>query len=219
MSGLTGIHCLGRSGMASTNMRKSTIVLSCAFTVLFLCILVVLATSAHKSPRGQANLPPISERSAPDVLADLLIASSDKPLQRTASPPKLELGIIQSESSQPVPDSISESVSGRVGYFDSAIASQGPDLAWAKEMMTALRAAFAGVDGVSIDSLECGQTLCRLELGTTTDDDGPLQAKIGLANMAIPTSEQAFRMTAPPMPPRLIVYTARENTELPSPSE
>jgi hypothetical protein len=34
--------------------------------------------------------------------------------------------------------------------------------------------------------------------------------------MAIATGNRAFLRTAPPMPPALVVYMARENTHLPS---
>jgi hypothetical protein len=43
-----------------------------------------------------------------------------------------------------------------------------------------------------------------------------MQAKIGLARVAIATSEQSFGMTAPPMPPKVVIYTARENMQLPN---
>jgi hypothetical protein len=68
----------------------------------------------------------------------------------------------------------------------------------------------------SIHSLECGRTLCRLEIDTTADDVGGRQTKIRLAKMAIPIGELALRMSAPPMPPKVVAYIARENTRLSS---
>jgi hypothetical protein len=87
---------------------------------------------------------------------------------------------------------------------------------WANDMRSSIRAAYDGLGGVSIDSVECGQTLCRLEIGTNGDDSGRLQAKIGLSRLAITTGERYFGTTASPLPPGLVVYLARENMQLPN---
>jgi hypothetical protein len=211
---LSGTRRPFKTGIASTNMRKSTLVLSSTLVVLCVCILVLFANRAKRSLRGQINLAPMSEGSALELLPNPMNPSSGKNLPITLPPPKLKLDIGQGEINPPLPDSVSELASGRLGFLDSLIKSQEPDPMWANDMMNAVHAAYEGLEGVSIDSLECGKTLCRLEIGTTIDDFGIQQAKTGLAKVAIARGE-AFTSTGPPMPPRLIVYMARENTTLP----
>jgi hypothetical protein len=87
---------------------------------------------------------------------------------------------------------------------------------WANDVRSSILAAYDGLGGVSIDSVECGQTLCRLEIGTNGDESGRLQAKMGLSRLAITTGERYFGTKAPSMPPRLVVYLARENMQLPN---
>ena len=133
-------------------------------------------------------------------------------------PPKLAPHFGRDGQMQALPESIREWASGRVGFLDSMINAQEPDVVWGKDMMGVVRAAFKSFEGASVESLECGQTLCRLELLPTTKDDfGPQKAQIALAKVAPANGEQTVRTSAPPAEPKIVVYMTRENTHLPSP--
>jgi hypothetical protein len=166
---------------------------------------------------------PTVQAPAREIPVDTFKAFWAKAAETAIPPPILNLNVLKAEGSPLSASPTIDPVSGRVAVFDSAIASQGSDHRWANEVMTAAQAASEGVEGANIDSLECGKDLCRLEIGATAvDPDAPVDehpnasARSLVGKMAIETGERSFGMTAPPMPRRLVVYIARENTRLPS---
>jgi len=178
-------------------------------------MLIMLATTGHQLPRGPAAPAKVLEGAASD---DLLNPSTARSSTTEATPivaPRLKLRVLRDEEDRGPVKPIIDPLSGRIAQFDSTIESQGPDWAWADGLMAAVGVACKAVKGVSLDAVECGQTLCRVEVGLSGDHEVRRQAKIALGKVAMQTSEQFFTVTAPPKPSRLVAYMARENTSLP----
>jgi hypothetical protein len=182
-------------------------------------MLIVIVHRAHGKSSVGIDLPSVANRASPESPSARPVAGAGFVTDRPMPPPKLNLQSVRGTGSEPPSDSAGDAASGRVSTFDHAIESQAPDLMWADDLRSSLRAAFASMEGVSIDSLECGQTLCRVEIGTTNDESGRPKARDGLARSTIMAGERYFAMTAAPLPPRMVMYMSRENGRLPSLAE
>lgn len=198
-------------------MRRSTWVTSLALAILCLCVLALFVSRAHRRLSGQSALESPSARPDSKVLLDRLNVSPAHVSPLAASVPKLGFEPKRSVGIEDLPYSIRDWVSGRAVFLDSVIRSQEPDDVWAASMRDCVQGAFRDQATVSVDSVECGQTLCRIEvLGTTPGDSGTEQARLALARVAPANSEQTLRATLPPASPKLVVYMTRENTPLPN---
>jgi hypothetical protein len=133
--------------------------------------------------------------------------------QLAQSPPKFDLQ--RGQRPQVAEEFVSPSVSGRVELLDAAIKSQGPDRRWTKQVMTAIMSGYAGIEGTSVNSVECGKSLCRLQIDIASADLGD-GAKEGFARSGIASGERSFALTAAPTPPMAVIYFAREGMQLPS---
>ncbi|HEY7376884.1 MAG TPA: hypothetical protein VIF57_32295 [Polyangia bacterium] len=166
--------------------------------------------------------PAVAEASAPFVAearvgpaVDGGAPTYDARPERAATPEAAATATASPAASEDVP----ERLSGRVAFFDSALDAQRPDPAWANVLGDSIRAQYEGMDGVTVDGVKCGQTLCRFEMATTGDDTSGQKAMSRLSKVPGLTGELTARMTAPPLPPKVVIYVAWPLTQLPSPSD
>jgi hypothetical protein len=180
-----------------------------------LSALVVIVDRVHvRTARRDSNIGPwASTGDSPAAVGEAVGASGGKERQLAQSPPKFDLQRVQRPQ---VPEEfVSPAVSGRVEFLDAAIKSQGTDSRWAKQMMTAIVAGYAGLEGTIVNSLECGKSLCRLQIDIASGDLGD-GVKEGFARSGIASGERSLALTAPPMPPMAVIYFARDKMPLPS---
>jgi hypothetical protein len=201
-------------------MQRRAIVLSATLGVLCLCVLVMFVFKVLEMRPVDSVVP------KPDCPPEVGgVAAGGSPRRQAVRPilpgPRLSRQLVEEAPLVPEANSsIPDVVSGRVGRFEAVIKAEVSDPVWSGTVSAAVRTAYQKSTGASVDSVECGESICRLELALASVDDDDLEdVRKGMATMNLPTGWQAFRLSSPPEPPRAVIYLARENAELPRPSQ
>ena len=158
-----------RKQARSTRVKGLLYALAASLLVAAAILVLTRSTSHSAANAAHMHLPESAATESPPKVA----AVPPAPLRFTGSPGPLPAAPVPSRS--PAASFIGEEMTNerRATYLADTFQSQGTDLGWARATQGALREELATLEGanVTVESVECRETLCRVTATFASQQD------------------------------------------------